>query len=381
MSEATLENLSLILLLGIPISLTLLLHYLFGIHRVQERWPPGLALGAGNALGLGLCVALLSAGGELYFRFAVDTTDAFGVTKITRRWLNRHYQLNSAGMRDDLEYAVTRPPGLRRITFVGDSFSAGYGIPDVEDRFANLIRARRPGWEVHVLADNGWNTGAHVGLLGSQAAYELDFVVLVYGLNDISDIDPAWEVMRERLYETGQPSSFFTLHSYLFNTLHYRWVAFRSRDLGDYYLQNRDAYASELWKAQRKRLKYFAQRVRERGGRLAVITFPFLHAVGPDYAYQPVHDQLGKFWIRLDVPHLDLLSLYADRDPHELVVNAHDTHPNEYAHEMAATAILPFLDSWTTRPAPSSALRPPPAPPGDPLPEQPAAAAASQASP
>ena len=53
---------------------------------------------------------------------------------------------------------------------------------------------------------------------------------------------------------------------------------------------------------------------------------------------------LDEFWRRLGVPHLDLLGVFDGLSPDELVVNDHDSHPNEWAHQLAATAILGFLE-------------------------------------
>ena len=78
-----------------------------------------------------------------------------------------------------------------------------------------------------------------------------------------------------------------------------------------------------------------------------MITFPFLHSVGPDDVYRPVYEKLGRFWRTQGVAHLDLLPVFAGEDPDALVVNANDSHPNAYAHGLAADAIVPFLDAVT----------------------------------
>lgn len=322
---------------------------LFALVRANRRpadapTPPLVLIGA-NVLGAALCVALLALGGEIYFRFFYDSTDAFGVTKTTRKWLANHYAINAAGMRDDLPaYPASASPGRARVTFLGDSFTAGYGIANVGERFANLVRTRRPDWEIHVLADNGWNSGAQIDVITSHPEYEADRVVLVYGLNDISDIDPRWHELRELLHEEGKPDHYLSEHSYLFNWLHYRWLSWSNETLSRYFDFQLDAYQGSLWKAQRKRLIELRDVVKERGGTLHVITFPFVHALGPDYRYRQIHERLGVFWRRQGVPHLDLLAAFEGMEADDLVVNAYDSHPNELAHSLAAGAILAFLE-------------------------------------
>jgi hypothetical protein len=74
-----------------------------------------------------------------------------------------------------------------------------------------------------------------------------------------------------------------------------------------------------------------------------VVTFPLLDALGPDYQYKFVHEELDRFWRELNVPHLDLLSVYKDLPPSKITVNRYDAHPNEYAHQLAAERIDEFL--------------------------------------
>ncbi|MCH2169404.1 SGNH/GDSL hydrolase family protein [Myxococcota bacterium] len=346
MDEVSHENAILVLLALLPLVFAALLILLVRRnHRpAEDPSSPLVVLGA-NALGAALCVALLALGGEIYFRFFYDTTDAFGVTKTTRKWLANHYAINAAGMRDDLPvYPASTSPGRARITFLGDSFTAGYGIPDVNERFANLVRAQRPDWEIHVLADNGWNSGAQIEVMASHPEYEADRVVLVYGLNDISDIDPRWQELRDFLHEEGKPSHYLSQHSYLFNWLHYRWLTWNNETLSRYFDYQLDAYQGPLWKSQRQRLSELNDIVKERGGSLYVVTFPFVHALGTDYRYRRIHEQLNRFWQRKNVPHLDLLTTFEGMQADDLVVNAYDSHPNELAHRMASDSILPFLE-------------------------------------
>ena len=72
--------------------------------------------------------------------------------------------------------------GKRRITFIGDSFTAGHGVADVEERFVNQIRTMRPDLEIHAIARNGWDTSHEIDNLEKlwQLCYEFDQAVLVY---------------------------------------------------------------------------------------------------------------------------------------------------------------------------------------------------------
>ena len=76
-----------------------------------------------------------------------------------------------------------------------------------------------------------------------------------------------------------------------------------------------------------------------------VTTFPFLNSLGPQYRFQAAHDRLDQYWKAQGVPHLDLLSVYANSRPADVMVNRFDAHPNERAHAMAAAAIATELDT------------------------------------
>jgi len=84
-------------------------------------------------------------------------------------------------------------PRKRRVTFVGDSFTAGFGLKNVEDRFVNRIRHVHPEWEVHAVAKPGLDTSTEVEIMHNLTVsngYRLDLVVLVYQINDIGEVMP-----------------------------------------------------------------------------------------------------------------------------------------------------------------------------------------------
>jgi lysophospholipase L1-like esterase len=310
----------------------------------------------GNALVLLCLMTSILLAGETYFRFFCDTTDSLAFTRISERWVQRHWRVNSAGCRDNVEYSPALAPGKHRITFVGDSFTAGHGIKDVEDRFPNWLRRAHPDWEVHVLATVGLDTGPELTLMRKVFArgYQVDQVVLVYCLNDIGDLMPPQVDSAERVREQLDHGNWFVRNSYMINLWYHHYWASRDPCLRNYFPFVREAYHGALWEQQRERLKAFRDLVQSHGGRLAVVTFPFLNALGPDYEYRAVHDKLDRFWQELGVPQLDLLPVYEGLPPSEVTVNRYDAHPNELANRLAAQAIDQWLQKLN---APGGAMR------------------------
>jgi lysophospholipase L1-like esterase len=299
---------------------------------------------AGNVLIFLLLSSALFVVFESYYRFWSDTTDSFSQTKTSARWFERHYQRNNAGFRDNVDYRFARKPNTRRLSFIGDSFTAGQGVARVEDRFANRIRSLLAGdREVHVLAELGRDTGAEIKLVRDliRTGYEFDTIVLVYCLNDINDL----------VAETGSSSDprpeakpgFLVRHSYLINTYYFRFRIRWDPSLSGYYDSLRSAYDGALWEEHARRLRSLTELCRAAPGGFLVVTFPFLHSLGPEYAYRPVHEKLARFWQDLDVAYLDLLSAFDERRGETLTVNRYDAHPNARAHAVAAEAIAEFL--------------------------------------
>lgn len=316
------------------------------MKNLKRRYFAVMRLVAGNLFMLLALLLLLGAVGEVYYRFFYDSTDSFALTKVCQRWFDRHYEENNVGVRDNIPYRLAGTPGVPRITFVGDSFTAGHGVKNVEDRFVNRIRARvGPTQEVHMVAANGMDTGEQISLLKKllRSGYQTDRVVLVYVPNDIADLVPEWAAIVKRIYGEQAEEPWLIRNSYVLNMLYYRWKAFRDPDIRDYYGFVRTAYAGPLWYRQQQRLVQMADVCRSAGAEFSVVIFPFLHTLDDPAAYMPVHRKLRLFWDRQGVPYLDLLELFVGEAPRSLKVGAVDAHPNEKAHRLAAKEIAAFL--------------------------------------
>lgn len=366
MTSATADNLVFAVFCLIPL-VALFALILFFRKRPQDktkktRWPRLLL---GNLLTLVLLGSLALLAGETYFRFFYDTTDAFTLTKTSQRWFQRHYRTNNLAVRDDHDYVATlQPPFERRITFIGDSFTAGHGIVNLRDRFAERIGRQHPKWEIHVLARLGADTGDELDYLRklADAGYQFDQVVLVYCLNDIDDVIPEWAERYKKINQElrrNRPGFLFE-HSFLLNTIYYRLRLLAFPEIRNYYEGDRAAYFGAPWEAQKPRLQAMRDVVQENGGHLLVVTFPFLHLMGPNYEFRDVHQRLDAFWQSMGVPQLDLSQVFEPYRRRQLTVNALNAHPNEYADALAAAAIGPFLEQHITpraAPAPASSPR------------------------
>jgi lysophospholipase L1-like esterase len=315
--------------------------------RQRQRWcgrsPAWVCLVALNLLAALCLVAWLFLALESHYRFFFDESSGLNATLVSRRWFARHYHLNAVGVRDNLEYQPSVPAGKRRITFIGDSFTAGQGINNVDQRFANRLRLRHSDWDVQVLAVPGLDTGDELRALQGMLSqrYPMDILVLVYCINDIGDIIPEWQNVLSQL-ETQANPGWLVRHSYYADYLWHRWQVRHQAAGLDFISLAAKAHHGAPWDAQKQRLAEFKRLVDSGGGQLVVMTFPFVHNLGPDYPLAFAHDQLSQFWKEQNVRHLDLLPVLTGRSVN-LVVNRDDNHPNETAHALAAEALDPLL--------------------------------------
>lgn len=307
-----------------------------------------LALVVGNLLLSILLLALAGAGLELYYRFVYDETDTANRSKLSKRWFDRYWHENSDEIRDDVDYPRPIAEGRRRITFLGDSYTAGHGLKRVEDRFAHRLRAARPDWEVHTLAYNGINTVEEIDVLRRFLAdgYQLDSVVLVYVYNDIDSFIAEFQEFYRHI---DVPPAFLAPlldHSYAADLYYQRW---RQRDAAlrsgiPYPVLRSEAYEGRPWKAMEHALDQLAKEVWEQDARFAAVTFPWMQMLAAGEVELPMYAKLEDFWSSRDVPHLQLLPELLRHVDEDLLVNRRDTHPNARAHEIAAQALLPFLE-------------------------------------
>jgi lysophospholipase L1-like esterase len=101
------------------------------------------------------------------------------------------FHINGQGLRADRDYPKEKPPGVKRIVTLGDSFTIGYEV-DVEDCFSSVLERtlRERGHEVEVLnaGVSGYSNAEECLYLERELLqYDPDVVVLSFYTNDIQD--------------------------------------------------------------------------------------------------------------------------------------------------------------------------------------------------
>ncbi|MBI3834002.1 MAG: SGNH/GDSL hydrolase family protein [Planctomycetes bacterium] len=323
--------------------LSLLVHTWCFFRWFPRRRRPRAALVVGNGL-MFLCLLAIGAwAGETFLRFTYVATDSFGVSLPARRWFALYTSLNSAGCRDK-EWIVPRPQHTNRIAFIGDSFTYGWGVDNVKDRFTDRLQsmfdAQKPhAVEVMNVAKPGWNTGDEIQPLKDMIdVYGADEVVLCYVPNDIEDLLPT----TNRFNPTRPPEpTFFNPDSSCLLDYFYRTMILpRSPSVSGYFDWLARGYAdAKVWKNESDRLGELIQYCQLRSVKMRVILLPYIRSGGTEFNEEGVHSRMRQFLNERSVQVADLLPIVKSSAPAELVVNRNDPHPNATAHHLFADAI------------------------------------------
>jgi len=273
-------------------------------------------------------------------------------------------RFNAAGMRD-VEHAARKTPGTLRVLVLGDSVTAGLGVPFEETfvrRLEPLLAASgvRP-VEVIAAAVPGWNTVAERNWLRAEGlALAPDAVLVVYVTNDNAVALP-WAPVPPAPAST-RALRWLTDHSRLAELAAYayrrrfpaapdagRWQVLRDMKLA------RERRAAEPhvfeaddpgWIASRRALEDMAAMTRAAHAAFAVVLF---NLGGPDAP--AVTARLSEFSAATGVRWADSFPWFAGREPTTLLNSS--LHPNAEAHAILAAgmarALAPLL-----RPAESS---------------------------
>ena len=303
-------------------------------------------------IGLAVCfVLLLLVFAEFAFAVLYVQTDAFNMTNSSKRWFHLYIenQRNEFGARDKEEFVRKLPKGEKRICFIGDSFTVGHGIKNIENRFSNLIEKKLneqyPGvYHVSNLSDPGLELvqieGRARGILHER--YQVDQIVYVMCLNDIEGFD---KIFQEKLKKLGGAGfkNFILKYSYLPNWLYFRYLQFSRKEVHDYYPHLAKSYESIAWTSFSRKLKDFVSLCQTNDVKFNVVIFPFLHDLKDDSSFVAVHQKVKKFCEQNQIHVVDLEPVMREHAEENLVVNRFDAHPNEKANAYAAEAIYKEL--------------------------------------
>lgn len=255
------------------------------------------------------------------------------------------YTTNKDGFRGP-DVTVKRIPGTFRIIGLGDSFTFGSGVR-YEDTFLARLQEKlnvpADGTKVEVLnlGVPAYETVDEVNLLKFKGLkYQPDLVMICFFLNDTNGGATAEEFNRSVPLDK-QPiwRQVSRLLDHVAFVIERRQAA---KKLEEAYRNSVGDYALGWIRAQES-LKEARTLSRENGFDLLFVIFPVLWSLSEDYPFAYVHEKVAAFAKSQSIPVLDLLPYFSGYDGPELWVHPNNQHPNEIAHEVAATALAAFI--------------------------------------
>ena len=274
----------------------------------------------------------------------------FGPNSI--RFNAEHVHLNTDKMRDR-EFSVLKPKNTIRIAGLGDSFTFGSGVKNVNDTFLKLIEKklnsqeeRNVQYEVLNFGIAGRDTEDELNILKEKALkYNPDIIIISYVLNDFKNVDPAVKVSKKYVEIIPFASLWLRniLYSYAIAEMKLNKIieklglktAPENVTLIEFESDINKRYNAALFDE-------IGKITRERDKKVVVVIFPVLYQL-KDYMFSEIHEFVRNASEKNGFFVIDLYNTYKEYDESEIIVNKYDTHPNELGHRIAADAIFESL--------------------------------------
>lgn len=262
---------------------------------------------------------------------------------------------NSRGMRGATEFPFEKPPGVRRLALLGDSFTYGFAVGN-DACWAALLRETLPKWEVLNFGANGYGLGqVYLWWEREASRYGADVVLLSFFVPDFHRSalavrrfpKPRYVIRDGELALTNSPVP--TLPEYRDHHVLDERNLLRLTDLLEYAARRvRSREPDAQFDAKAAVIVTLLERlnasVEDSGARLALAIIP--HHWLRDYPdHERIVEVVGGTAERLGVPVLDLtdgLVGLREKQPAGVIYGPED-HWTPAAHEWGAARLTDFL--------------------------------------
>ena len=245
------------------------------------------------------------------------------------------YRINNFGFRGE-DITVEKPPGIRRVLCLGDSFTFGEGVREKDTWPHRLGQILGPQTQVINAGMQGADLdseGLFLFLYGRQLAP--DVVVIAFFMNDAMPFEET--VAQQGRLEAPIGTSTPGRHSALWSFLERRRMA--GRQTRQYLSDIQESFTSQHWREARARMPRLRDMARHDGFRLVAVIFPLLYGLDGEYPLEREHMEVRKAFAAAGIEVVDLLETFRGHKAAELWVHVTDPHPNEIAQAMAAERI------------------------------------------
>ncbi len=244
--------------------------------------------------------------------------------------------INSLGFRDR-EYTIEKTKNKKRIIFLGDSHTFGWGVP-FEGLFTKqlekMLNKKGDKYEVINMGVGNYNSTMELELFKLKGLkLDPDMVILMYFINDVEPIP------RKKSF-----SEYFIIkHSYFFAFLFDRFSKSITRfdknfTWDKYYSALYSSKNSQNLASNRKSIKELVELCKKNNIEILIVNIPELHML-KEYPFPYATEYIRGLAKEEDVPFLDLLPSFTEYEPKSLWVSLEDPHVNAKAHAIIAQQI------------------------------------------
>lgn len=239
--------------------------------------------------------------------------------------------INSKGLRDR-EYPYAKPPGVKRILVLGDSYTWGYGVED-DAIFTEVLERRLAkdgaNWEVLNSGVSGWGTDQeYLWFKREGVKYQPDLVIVAFFI-----LNDPYNNIGSVQYSLGKPVFLNT------NLTELRPPVLRPGKMKE------DVPGLSPLNMSAALLRAIGQTCDDHGARMLVIKFG-LHGTKPDLQTQAFNDALAaSVQSQPDTLYLDLDHECESRGYSffKMIEGNDDGHWNAYGHKLVADMLHDYL--------------------------------------
>jgi len=269
-----------------------------------------------------------------------------GIPLCSKIWFFKYWNpINAYGFRDK----EVKSGENKEIIFIGDSYTAGHGLKDINDRFSNILETELtpyyPGIQTINLGVNGADTKDEYNTITQfvkDSGEKPSFLVLQYFGNDIEKVarTNGLPFLGFSPY-TDVPAAMKQIvqSSYFLNYIY--WI-FPHGDAKTYIDFMHSAYNNEQVLSQHlSDLKLIIEYAHRDSIPLLVLVFPFLQDI--PFSEELYIEKISNYLDMQQVDYIDISKLVLDLPINERVVNNNDAHSSTLVNQRVADAIKNYI--------------------------------------
>lgn len=276
----------------------------------------------------------------------IPRSHGVGYTYASRIW-QLYYQnpINSLGFRD-------KEPldGINNIFFVGDSFTEGHGLKNVDDRFSNIFAKKNANYNVINIGKSGADTKEEFEILKKfiiDTKIKPKKIILQYYGNDMdklayrNGIQPVEIIAYKTL-------NYFYKHaissSSLLNYIYWLYPSFYTIKQNKLAYRNflTETYNNSLFFSHLREIDNFIEYSKKNSVELIVIVFPILGEY--EFSKNLYENKILQYLKNKNIKVINTSPLISKLPTEKVVVSSTNAHPSAIVNKIVADTLINIID-------------------------------------